>query len=306
MRMTPDAIPNEGLPYWTFWLLICVIFLLVAFIFLRDKDLRRRLSYLLSGGKRKVLRLRLQMRLKKEKQRRAGFVKELGSAAWGLDPRPAAGERLYGELRALEEKRASLRAEWQGAVDRLETLRTKAEEAKAAARAETAVEEERKKPHELRWRELKEKDRALEKEIKAAGKVAAKNGAAPAAAAAADAEMAARPDLLRDGRAAIAEELASVQKELETIDGRIGDIREKARVLTRTLEAEVREWERDRDGTQEKIREAERLMEPLFDGLGAIINEARPDHLSLVAFYAKIDRIDKSVRDLTERIAALR
>ena len=30
------APPKEGLPYWTFWLLLCVILLLVAFIFLRD------------------------------------------------------------------------------------------------------------------------------------------------------------------------------------------------------------------------------------------------------------------------------
>jgi hypothetical protein len=54
------------------------------------------------------------------------------------------------------------------------------------------------------------------------------------------------------------------------------------------------------------MSETERLMEPLFLSLGSIVNEARPDHLGLIALYAKIDRIDKSVRDLTARIDALR
>ncbi len=31
---------REGLPYWAFWLLLCIIILLLFFIFLRDKDLR--------------------------------------------------------------------------------------------------------------------------------------------------------------------------------------------------------------------------------------------------------------------------
>jgi len=299
MKMTPDSLPREGLPYWTFWLLLFIIFLLVAFIFLRDKDLRRRLSYLLSGGKRRLLRFRLQMRLKRETQRRAGFIKELGSTAWSLDVRQPASEPLFREIRALDDKRLSLRDERQGVLDRIETLGKKLEDLKVVSRNEAAREGERKKPLEIRWRELREKEAALEKEIKAAEKNGA--GARPPAEAGA-----ARLAQLREQRGALSADLEGVQKALEELDGRIADIREKARVQTKTLEAEVREWDRERSGLQEKIRETERLMDPLFNNLGAIVNEARPDHLGLIALYAKIDRLDKTMGDISVRIDSLR
>jgi chromosome segregation ATPase len=77
----PGAV-REGLPYWIFWLLLCLILLLLAFIFLRDKDLRRRLNIALSAAKRRVKRATLGLRIKREKRRRGDLQAELGRRAW--------------------------------------------------------------------------------------------------------------------------------------------------------------------------------------------------------------------------------
>lgn len=61
----PDS--REGLPYWIFWLLLCIILLLVVFIFLRDRGLRQRLNSFFFSIKRKLMRIRLHPRLKKRK-----------------------------------------------------------------------------------------------------------------------------------------------------------------------------------------------------------------------------------------------
>lgn len=75
------ALPHEGLPYWMFWLLLCVILLLLAFIFLRNKDLRQRLSLSLHSPRRRWDRITLQARLIREKKKRAGLLEALGRAA---------------------------------------------------------------------------------------------------------------------------------------------------------------------------------------------------------------------------------
>ena len=65
MQAQPPAGAAEGLPFWTLWFLLLVILLLVVFIFLRDKDLRRRISAFLSGARRHMTRLRIQAKMKR-------------------------------------------------------------------------------------------------------------------------------------------------------------------------------------------------------------------------------------------------
>lgn len=93
---------REGLPFWILWLLICVIFLLLAFIFLRDKDLRRRLAAILSGGKRRVLRARLRLRLKRNHRRRDEQRRELGRLARIGNVEPRRFEPFYSDLARLD------------------------------------------------------------------------------------------------------------------------------------------------------------------------------------------------------------
>ncbi|MFW6132157.1 MAG: hypothetical protein ACOC5F_06145, partial [Candidatus Aminicenantaceae bacterium] len=58
----PPETLKEGLPFWIFWLLLCVILLLTAFIFLRDKDLRKRLNNFFFNTKIKLIKLQYQAR----------------------------------------------------------------------------------------------------------------------------------------------------------------------------------------------------------------------------------------------------
>jgi len=48
-------VTREGVPYWILWFLLCIILLLLTFIFLRDKNLRQRLNSFFFGAKKKLL-----------------------------------------------------------------------------------------------------------------------------------------------------------------------------------------------------------------------------------------------------------
>jgi hypothetical protein len=188
-------IAKEGLPFWIFWFLLSVILLLVFFIFLRDKEMRRRLSIFLSGAKRKMLRLRLQAMVKKERARKTELWKELGRQAWSEDIRVAGIDPSFNQLAELDKLMTAARLRW----------------------------------HEIYMR------------------IEEKSGP---------------------------EEIAGLEKEREAV--------------------------------QRRIIELKRLSEPLYESVGKIMDEIRPDHEGLALFYFQIDGIDKRIRNLKERIEWLR
>ncbi len=98
------ALQREGLPYWMFWLLLCVILLLLAFIFLRNKDLRQRLSLSLNSPRRRWDRITLQARLMREKKKQAGLREALGRAALRHKAAIKARPELIQKLSQLETK----------------------------------------------------------------------------------------------------------------------------------------------------------------------------------------------------------
>lgn len=110
--MTQDApaVVREGLPFWIFYFLVSLIVLLLLVIFLRDKDLRRRLSLGLDGAKRRVLRKRLQLRLDREKRRKKDLFRELGRTIWGGGIAPETFGPAFERLELLEAAAASRRA----------------------------------------------------------------------------------------------------------------------------------------------------------------------------------------------------
>lgn len=105
---TPPPGSQEGLPYWILWFLLCIILLLLAFIFLRDKDLRHRLNRFLFGAKKKLIKFRLQARLKMAKRKKGELHRELGQKVWDecLDVQGA--EKISVTLAKLMESKASL------------------------------------------------------------------------------------------------------------------------------------------------------------------------------------------------------
>ena len=102
---TPPPGSQEGLPYWTLWFLLCVILLLLAFIFLRDKDLRQRLNRFFFGAKKKLIRFRLQTRLKMANRKKNELHRELGQKTWEEGLEVFGSERYTKTLKKLEEKK---------------------------------------------------------------------------------------------------------------------------------------------------------------------------------------------------------
>ncbi len=105
---TPPLGSQEGLPYWILWFLLCIILLLLAFIFLRDKDLRQRLNRFLFGAKKKLIRLRLQARLKMAKRKKGELHRELGQKVWDERLDVQGAEKISATLAKLMESKASL------------------------------------------------------------------------------------------------------------------------------------------------------------------------------------------------------
>jgi chromosome segregation ATPase len=161
-----EEIPPQGLPYWTLWLLLCVILLLVAFIFLRDKDLRHRLDFFLSGAKRRMQRTRLQMRLNKAKRKRSSLLQELGRLCWSARlsiPRTAA---LLQEIDGWEEQRRDRQAGLKESLARVQELRRRLEEARGRAKSLAKLKEAGQAADPRELHEIREKERQIRHEIR--------------------------------------------------------------------------------------------------------------------------------------------
>ncbi len=156
------ALPREGLPYWIFWLLLCIILLLLTFIFLRDKDLRQRLSSFLSGAKRKFKKLRLQAKLSREKRTKIDLLKKLGKKAWEEDIRTERGEKICSELKSLDEKKNLYQGEKEEIVSQMDMVNKKYQENRASLLAQIKAEESGKKPYKAKMAEIKKKDELAE------------------------------------------------------------------------------------------------------------------------------------------------
>ncbi len=283
----PDPV-REGLPFWTFWLLLCIILLLLFFIFLRDKDLRRRLSAFLSGAKRRMIRMRLAARIRREKEKKAGLWKELGRKAWSEDVRIEGTEETFLSLSALEQEMNRRQAEWQEVYGRIEALETAREEARRLRKAALDAVEEALRPLEERLRGLQGREKELGKRRPVAGEE-------PAASEARNGEEAAR----------VAADIAAVRAE-------IGSLREKAEGLRRAHdeadraeEREIGEWIRKKEEVQDRIIDLKKSSEPLTESLGRAFDEARVEHKELALVYFQIDDVDRAIRDLQARIEKL-
>ena len=148
LQAQPPAGVPEGLPFWLLWFLLCVILLLVAFIFLRDKDLRRRISAFLSGARRHMIRLRLQVKLKKEREKKAALWRELGKLAWNEDVRASCIDEECAKLSGLDEEIGRHQKTWHDVYSRIEVLGREHDAALTRFRALVAEQEEGRRPHQ--------------------------------------------------------------------------------------------------------------------------------------------------------------
>jgi DNA repair exonuclease SbcCD ATPase subunit len=158
-------IPREGLPYWIFWFMLCVIVLLLAFIFLRDKELRQRVNEFLSGAKKRMKRAQLKMKANREKRRKDDLVKELGQRAWTAHVPGEAYEPAYQDLDRIAKEVSGLDAE----LDKMNAELTDVQKQLDAARAKTKQiqkpEDKTVPPDAAALQAAKDEERRLKKDI---------------------------------------------------------------------------------------------------------------------------------------------
>jgi chromosome segregation ATPase len=283
----PDP-TREGLPFWIFWLLLCIILLLLFFIFLRDKDLRRRMSAFLSAARRRVLRKRLAARVRRETHKKAGVWRELGRKAWSEDVRIEGTEETFRSLAAIDKEINGRETEWQGTVDRIQALESAHEEAQKLRNAALGAEEGALLPLGERLRTLLGRGKEMRNRS-----LGPEEG--PAASGPPTEEEAER----------VVTEIASAKAEIGRLKEKVHDLRRANDEADRVEEREIREWIRKRDDIQDRITQAKKASIPLTESLGRAADEARVDHAELTPFYAQIDGIKKAIRDFQARIEKL-
>jgi len=264
-------ISSRGLPYWTFWLLLCIILLLIAFIFLRDKSLRQRLNSFFSRLKGKIVKIRLQAKLKKEKQKKEELLKELGATAWIEGIRAKESEQIEKDLIKLEKDKSRFLKETKEADSKIKMLNKNLEEYTQKFLALVKDKETEINPYKEKIGKIEEKTQKNHQSLK--------------------------------------EEKTELDKEKEKLKGKIGeyerqikDIEEEKKEQARKFQKEIKEWEKNRGQIQEKVREIDRQKDPLFENLGKIINELRVDHKKLFIFYSQIDRANKRIQEIEKNI----
>jgi len=99
---------QEGLPFWLFWFLVGLIALLVFFIFLRDKDLRRRIDVFFLSAKKRSLQIHLRRQLDREKKRKERLWLELGRMVYENALTIRGAETVLKTIDSLERKKKEL------------------------------------------------------------------------------------------------------------------------------------------------------------------------------------------------------
>ena len=338
IAQAPSSGVPEGLPFWLLWFLLCVILLLVVFIFLRDKDLRRRISAFLSGARRHMLRLRLQAKLKKELEKKAALWRELGRQAWNQDIQASCIEGPCARLADLDHEIGRHQKTWHDVYSRIEVLGREHDAALARFRALVAEQEESRRPHQEEMLALARKKaellEALESSLRETEAAESQLDAVrrdirqlEATTRPSESERAARLERDREKEgsligllAALREKVPRLQEERYRLDRRLEEVEARVRVINagieridgeyherlQAAEREIREWQKAKERVQDKIVDVKRLMEPIFETVGRILDEARVGHEDLAVIYFQIDGVNKAVADLEARLEHLK
>lgn len=305
LQETPD-ITKEGLPFWILWFLLLIILILMMFIFLRDKDLRRRISSFLSGARRRMARLRLQVKLRKEKEKKVSLWKELGKTAWHEDIRAACVEAEFEKLAGIEEEIGRLQKTWHDVYSRIEALGREHEASIRSFRARVEELEKDRRPHDEELKALLSKRSEVREALEAAlRELGIEEGQVKAA----DKEI--RPfneriPRLEKERRHLDLRIEKVEARVQAVNHRVREAGDEQRELIRTQEKEIREWQKNKERLQDRIVENKRLMEPLFESAGRALDEARVENEELAVVYFQIDIVNKAVAEYESRIEHLK
>jgi chromosome segregation ATPase len=334
---TESPLQSEGLPYWTLWFLLCIIALLTFFIFLRDKSLRQRLNLFFSRAKRRLVKIRLQSRLKRENRKKDEFIKEMGQEAWIAGVTVEKGDKIIKELKNLETKENSSQNDLEEAELKIEKLedqynttlkkhedqKQKTEDEIKPIREKMAETKEKAKLTELnliqKQKDMEYAEKILEAEERTAKEMKSNTKLSPEEKRTKKKEFAGNKknlekkrekirtelQVLREKKSAMEMEIDKFQKKIIESENKIKKIEKNKREQTRNFQKETKEWKRSKEKSQKKIKDIEKHKEPLFEGLGKLINQHRVENKNLTPFYSQIDRTLKRIKEVEENIKNL-
>jgi chromosome segregation ATPase len=111
---------------------------------------------------------------------------------------------------------------------------------------------------------------------------------------------------LQEERYRLERRLEEVEAQVRVFNAAILRIEGEYRDRLQAREREIREWQKAKERIQDKIVDVKRLMEPLFENVGRILDAARFDHEELAVVYFQIDGVDKTIADLEARLEHLK
>ncbi|MBC7364147.1 MAG: hypothetical protein H5U07_06360 [Candidatus Aminicenantes bacterium] len=114
---------KSGLPFWLFYLLLSIVLLLLVINFLQNKNLRQKISFTLAGPRRRLNRLRIEVQLRREIEKKEELLRELGKLAMSKIIRLPEEEDSLSEIRLLEEEIYHLQSLWHETYRKLEMLK---------------------------------------------------------------------------------------------------------------------------------------------------------------------------------------
>jgi chromosome segregation ATPase len=315
-RQTPSPGSSEGLPYWIFWLLLCVILLLLVFIFLRDKDLRRRINLFLFGAKKKLIKIRLGARLKRECRKKDDVIRNLGKKSWEAKLNIPNGEKTVEELEMLEKNKQDLEREFNDAHEKISGLEADQEKFIQKHKESVTQQESVKKSYQEKSVEIKDEERVLE--VKVTEKQKELEGLMRGINSAGNRIDEKFEDLnkkrekmdtaikkLVEKRLNLEKERKDHQKKIEDFDKKLKMIEEGGKKRIREFHKEIKEWKRNKEKLHEKIEIIEKKKEPFFVRLGKQADETRETQEELSVFYSQIDRSNERIGDLEQQIKNL-
>ncbi len=315
-RQTPPPGASEGLPYWIFWLLLFAILLLLVFIFLRDKDLRRRINLFFFGAKKKLIKLRLHARIKRECRKRDEFIRNLGIKVWEDKLKIPEAEKISQELDKLEQNKKNLRQESSDIQVKITGLEADLEKFSQKHKDLLSEQESVRKPYQEKLVEIKDEEKVLEitvmqkqKELEGAARGINFSGNE------ADIKFTdlrkQKEDIdktikkLVEKRLNLEKEQKTHQEKIEEFDKKLKMMEEGGKKRIREFHKEIREWKRNKEKLNERIKSVEKKKEPLFVRLGKQTDEARVKREELSLFYSKIDRSNERIGELEQQIKNL-
>jgi uncharacterized coiled-coil DUF342 family protein len=325
---------NEGLPYWIFWLLLCVILLLLAFIFLRDKDLRQRINNFFFRTKQKLIKMKLQHRLKRETTKKETTLLNLGKKAWEEKIPIPKGEETLAHLNELSQKIDVKKTELKECEEKIVALNTAMVETNKTFDQDISEQDKIKNKHKEELNTLKEEEKKLESQVVAKQKEiedlthqindlndSLKQKKEPEKTNGKTEEIdpkkinqkiselsekkeksdAAIKSYVKD-RSKLETEEENIEAKIDEVSKKINKLVEEQKEQTRKHQKEIKEWDKTRNKLLDKISSLEEEQIPLFESLGEILDEERLDHKEIEVFYSQLDRLDSKIQDLEKQI----